>query len=466
MIKFLSICQNTVTQTLRQPIYVILLLATFGVLILQLPLSGWTIGITGGNYKLSDQIQLENMGLSVLLTSGLLLAAFTASTAMGRELADQTVLTSLSKPVGRAVFVLGKFAGVALAVAIAYYLATLAMLLVVRHGVMSSAAERVDVPVVALGAGAAGLAILVAGLGNYFFAWPFTSALTWCLVVLLTAATAVVGAVGKGWTRIEYGEGIRPELLPALAMNFMAVMIFVATAVAASTRLAQVPTLLVCAAVFTLGSFHPFLFEHTARELVVLRVLGWLVPNLTYFYAMDTLASPTAAQIPFSLVALAGLYCLLYCGALLAVAVALFEHRSLEPQRMSGSLPASVGLLAWGGRLAAVGVGLWALVSLSLPDSYTAAGLGTIAGGLAAAVGGWLLWGYFARGVRWSWQLTTALAALAAAVPGIFAAVRLLAPDGENEPTGAALLAVAAAVVLVLLLLPQTRRHFRSEASL
>ena len=79
MIKFLSICHNTFTQTIRQPIYCILIILTFLLLVLTLPLADWTLGESGGDYHETNQMMLENLGLSTLLMAGLLLAAFTAS---------------------------------------------------------------------------------------------------------------------------------------------------------------------------------------------------------------------------------------------------------------------------------------------------------------------------------------------------------------------------------------------------
>jgi len=76
MTKFWAICRNTFLQTIRQPIYCILILLTFMILTLDLPLSNWAIG--GTDYHESNQRLLEQLGLSTLLVSGLLLAAFTS----------------------------------------------------------------------------------------------------------------------------------------------------------------------------------------------------------------------------------------------------------------------------------------------------------------------------------------------------------------------------------------------------
>jgi len=151
MIRFWSICRNTFVQTIRQPIYGVLLLFTFLVLVLSLPMAAWTMGEKGGDYQASDQKMLIQLGLGSLLGTGLLLAAFGASSAVSREIEDRTALTVMSKPVSRATFVLGKFTGVAGAVGAAFYLSSIVFLMTVRHQVMSSAGDPYDWPVIVLG---------------------------------------------------------------------------------------------------------------------------------------------------------------------------------------------------------------------------------------------------------------------------------------------------------------------------
>src|SRR5512144_2346005 len=108
MTRFWSICRNTFVQTIRQPIFTVLFFATVFILVLELALAGWTMGEGPAEYNETDQIMLYLTGISTLLTSGLLLAAFSASAALSREIEDRTALTVISKPVSRPVFILGK----------------------------------------------------------------------------------------------------------------------------------------------------------------------------------------------------------------------------------------------------------------------------------------------------------------------------------------------------------------------
>ena len=325
MIKLWSICRNGFLQTIRQPVYMVMILLTFGVLVFTLPFSGYTMSV---DYHKTDQEFLENLGLATLRVSSMLIAAFSAAGVLRREIEEKTALIVISKPVSRAVFVLGRFLGVAGAVSLAYYLCSLAFLMTVRHRVMPAASDHADWPVIIVGFSALSLAILTSLLGNRWFGWQFTSTGVWAGALLLSVAMLIIGFVGKGWRVVPFGQGISGQLLLELLMMLMAVVIFVALAVAASARLGQAMTLLVCTAVFFLGSAHPKIFGRWAEEMPVVRVLGWLVPNFSHFYPQDDLR--IGWTIPLHVVGFAALYCVLYTFGLLALAVALFQTRELE----------------------------------------------------------------------------------------------------------------------------------------
>jgi len=456
MIKFWSICTNTFLQTIRQPIYLVMVLATFGLLVFTLPFTGYTMSV---DYENTDQQMLEDLGLGTLRVSGLLIAAFSASGVLRREIEEKTALIVISKPVPRAVFVLGKFAGVLAAVAVAYYLCSLVFLMTVRHRVMPTARDEIDWPVVVIGLSGLLAAVVVAMLGNLWFGWQFTSTSVWAATALLTVAMIAIGFVGKHWRLVPFGAGISGQLLLEVAVMFMAVIVFVALAITASARLGQAMTLLVCTAMFFLGSAHPQVFGHWLEEVPVLRVLGWVTPNFSHFYPREDLRMQ---YMPASLVGLSGLYCLLYTVGVLAVGVSLFQTRELEAPGGSGATPPLVNLLAWAGRAGALLAGGAAAVIVTVPRLYSPRNLLSAAGLAAAAVAGWFVWGAFARGRRWSYWLVLVLSAL----PTLAGAVMLLAPQRapRHPVAGPVALATATAIVaavLIVLILPKTRRHFQ-----
>ena len=509
MTKLWSILANTFVQSIRQPIFGIVIFATILMLVLDVPLSNWSIA---KDYHKSDQQMLENVGLSTLLISGLLVAAFSASGSISREIEDQTVLTVISKPVSRTTFVVGKFAGLTAAVAVAFYLCAIAFLLTVRHQVMPAAVDPFDWPVIILGCSAMVLTVLTALAGNYLFGWAFTSAVVWSGMVLFSAAMTLVLIIGKGWQLIEYGPGvhtwqdvmnaltINPQLPAAMLLIFLAVLVFVAVAVAASTRLGQITTLLLCLTLAVAGSAHPALFGAWGRKVLLVRMLGWAVPDLSYFYPLDMLMMGRA--IPPAFVATAAIYCLFYAAGILAIGIALFQTRQMDAQGASASLPMLVHLVAWAGRAGAVLLGaiglegllrtaLLGLANLSgflktliLTEAFTAVrdGLQAALDGmgsprpwyvmlpLAAGLGGlgivaWWFWGHFARGARWAYRLALGAAALLLLLA---AAALLLRPEHAqnlplpSDPAAQAIATGLAAFLLLILVLPKTRRHFRT----
>ncbi|MFA6133239.1 MAG: ABC transporter permease [Phycisphaerae bacterium] len=461
MTKLWSIARNTFVQTIRQPMFGLIVLATFVILMLILPLSGWTMDPNAAHHD-SDQRMLLAMGVSMLLWSGMLISAFSASGALSREIEDRTALTVISKPVSRATFVLGKFAGVALAVTVAYYLCTLVFLMIVRHGVVSTGSDPYDWPVIILGNSALAAVILMALAGNYLFGWTFTSTAVTAGVILLSLAGGVIGFIGKGWIMVPFGTEISPQLLIGVAITFLAVLIFTSVAVASSTRLSQIPTILICLGLLVLGYCHQFIFQREGN--VALTVLGWLVPNLRLFDVQDPLIRERT--IPLDYLGKAAAYAAMYSGGALALAVALFQRRSLEAASASESLPSAVSLLSWLGRAGSILLGIGTVVVvLSGPEYRTATALAWAGAALVAAVGGWVVWSCFARGLKWSYWVAQFVFILTT-LGGAAAAFGMKLAQGLDlsVPTAVAVAAVSGVIVLVLSL-PKTRHHFDSPAS-
>src|SRR5690606_13376871 len=116
--QLLNIARNTAVESIRQPIFVVLVLLGGVMMALNVPLSANTMEVGG----LGDNKMLYDMGMSTIAIVGVLLAAFTATGVLSREIENKTVLTVVSKPVSRPVFVLGKFLGVAAAIMLSCYI--------------------------------------------------------------------------------------------------------------------------------------------------------------------------------------------------------------------------------------------------------------------------------------------------------------------------------------------------------
>ncbi|MFQ5655144.1 MAG: ABC transporter permease, partial [Planctomycetota bacterium] len=80
-----AVARNTFTESIRQPIFLVLLLLGIGLLAINPALSAYTLG--------DDNKLLLDLGLSTLLLAGMFLAAFTSTGVLSDEIERRTVLT-------------------------------------------------------------------------------------------------------------------------------------------------------------------------------------------------------------------------------------------------------------------------------------------------------------------------------------------------------------------------------------
>lgn len=319
MQQVLTISRNTYIESIRQPIFVVLILVAALAIVLNPSLAAYTLD--------DDNKLLIDLGLSSLFLAGLFLAAFTATGVLSREIENRTVLTVVSKPVARPLFVLGKYVGVAAAILLAMWTLSLVFLLTKRHGVMQTASDPFDQPVLVFGLMAALIALLVAAIGNYFYHWVFTSTLVLSLAALETFAWILVLLLNKQWTIQSPLTDLDGQLIIALVLVFQAVLVITAIAVAASTRLGQVMTLLICWVVFTLGLVSESILGEWASQYWIAHLFVSLTPNLQFLWHADALTQDHL--IPLSHVAWVSGYSALYIAGVLSLAIALFQTREV-----------------------------------------------------------------------------------------------------------------------------------------
>src|SRR5881397_3624678 len=124
MRQFITIATNAFMELIRQPIFLLLMTssAVFCVFLASIPYFGF-----GDEPKL-----VKNSVLAVMLLAGLLGAVLSASASLAREIRTGTALAVLSKPVGRANFLLAKYVGLAFALSLLAYVNLIACLLASR----------------------------------------------------------------------------------------------------------------------------------------------------------------------------------------------------------------------------------------------------------------------------------------------------------------------------------------------
>jgi hypothetical protein len=323
--KLFAIAKTTLLETIRQPIYGVLLWVAAGLLIINPSIAGFTLEGNEGDIKV-----VKDVGLATLLLYGLLASVFSATSVITREIEAHTVLTVVSKPVHRPVFLLGKYLGVCGAVLVGYYFLSLVFLLSVRHGTMATASDRFDVPVLLFSAIALVVSLLAATFGNYVYGWHFPTALTAWVVPLATAAFGAVLFVSKEWKIQPPGTDFgNMQMVYAIAMTFFGVLILTAFAVALATRFSQVATLLLCAGVYVLGllSDHYLGRPASGSGAWLYHLLYAAVPNFQFFWAGDALTQQR--MIPAMQVAQVAAYSVCYALGVLGLGVALFETREV-----------------------------------------------------------------------------------------------------------------------------------------
>jgi ABC-2 type transport system permease protein len=326
MTPIFSIARNAFLEAIRQPIFIVLVLIGLLAMVCNVNLAAFTMG--------EDEKLLVDLGLSTLLIVGLLLAAFTASSVLSKEIENKTVLTVVSKPVARAAVIVGKFLGVAGALAVGYYVLLLAFLMAVRHKPQMGMGrgEIYDGPVLTFGLLFGLLALLTAGLLNYLYRRPFPSTLTACLAVMLTVAVGICSILARDWWLQSPLTDFNPQLMYAIGMVFLAILVLSAVAIAASTRVNQVITLLICCGVFLFGLVSEFFLGKSLADAAspltrLLAPLYVMVPNLQVFWAADALSQGNAIT-PEYFGSVAAYAAVLITG-LLSLAVLLFQRRDV-----------------------------------------------------------------------------------------------------------------------------------------
>lgn len=265
-----AIAGNTARSVMKQPIFMILMI--FGLLaILLFP---WIPYNTLGE----DVKIMKSQGLTVVKVLGILLAVWSAGTAISEEIEEKTALTLLSKPISRRQLLIGKFLGIILGVSVFFITISAVFMPTCAMKVVHDAREQ-------------------------------------CLQEPEPAAC------------IESME----TTVPGLALAFMEIVMMTAVTVALSTRLPMVPNLTLCTTIYALGHLIPLMVKSSIGQFQIVGFVGNLLsailPVLSYFSLETTVGGGAAVTSAYLLGA--GAYCFLYSLVALFFALILFEDRDL-----------------------------------------------------------------------------------------------------------------------------------------
>jgi ABC-type transport system involved in multi-copper enzyme maturation permease subunit len=217
----------------------------------------------------SERKIIVDLGLSAMRFFGMLIAIFIGIQLVFKEIERRTIYSVLSKPVRRAEFVLGKFFGLALTLA-------------VNSGVM-----------------VVGLVLAI------LFLEGFTS-----------ATPATIGA-----------------LLPAAFLIFLELLVITAVALMFSTISSPALAAAMAFLVYVIGNFSGSFRDMAAASesgatTAVLYGLYYVLPNLSNFNRIESAAHGIAVPAGESMQAI--LYALVYSGVVLSIAVMVFERRDFK----------------------------------------------------------------------------------------------------------------------------------------
>ena len=250
----IPIARNAFKESIRQPVFFIMLLLAAFIQLLNTWVVGFTMGLKNvpGEVAGDDKLLLDvSMGGVFLL--GILLAAFISTAAISREIENKTVLTVVSKPIGRPSVILGKFLGISAAMFVAVGIMIAFLLLGIRHGVLSTAAQDPHYPLIVFTMIAIFGSIALGALGNYMYGWSFGQTASLCLLPTIWIAYIAMLFVDDDWSMMSPVENIKPQIILACTCLSMALFVMTALATAVSTRLGQVLTIAICTGVFLIG---------------------------------------------------------------------------------------------------------------------------------------------------------------------------------------------------------------------
>jgi ABC-2 type transport system permease protein len=319
MTKLFTITKNTFIETIRQPVYAIIIIAALLLFFVSPSISMYSMD--------DDNKLLRELGLSTLFIASLFIAIFSASGAVAEEIENKTIMTVLTKPVQRPIFILAKFLGVTGAVAMAHYICTIALILAIRNGVLENADSTNDYTVLTTAGIIVALTCLLSAFLNYTYDWKTTSTAMVLLAGLGTIGLIFLIFFDRDWKFNPANNNINAIDIYGSVLLFLAAVIIAALAVALSCRFNIVVTLSACVGVFLLGLVSDWAFGELAKTHLWAKICYFAIPNLQVFWISDAIYE--GSTVPIKYVLIGATYAICYTGGILALAVALFQRRQV-----------------------------------------------------------------------------------------------------------------------------------------
>jgi len=315
--QFFTLAGLTTLECIRQPIALILLGSCMIFMTLLPLLLTQTLGE-------ADKLVRDSC-LALHFLFGLLMGSLAASATLSREIQHGTAASVLAKPVGRELFFLAKFTGVALLVLLFCVAASFATLLSTR---MVGQPWQLDLVAGAVCPLALLIGCTTAAVMNYYARRPFVSTAFGITLASLVVLFAGVHHLDADGATMVAGSLTPWALLPASVLVSLATIVLAACAISFATRFSTVATLSICTVVFLLGLMSDYLFGRLAAEHLWAGICYTLLPNWQHFWAADALSHDMA--IPVQYVVDTARYAGFYLVGILGFGVASFRHREIS----------------------------------------------------------------------------------------------------------------------------------------
>ena len=326
MRRFLTLSAVTAIEITRQPVY---LLLTITCIVLTALVPMVLLHQFGEEGKIA-----RDSGLAFHLVFGIVVAGYAASSALAHEIRNGTASLFLSKPVSRNCYFMAKFVGVLIVTVGFSWCATLSTLLAERvsehraYGAGQSYAPRIDWLAGDLLMASPFVAILIAGLLNYWRKCAFQSAAFPLLVVLLPVVLLVSGCFDRFGSVVPYQLQVDWRILAASLLVTFALCVFAAIAISLSTRLFTMPTIAVCVLVLFAGLVLDYTLTHVGQTGGFAAVLRALIPNWQHFWRADVLTGD--GVIAWTYVCRVGAYAAMYVLAVLSLGLLSFSRVDMK----------------------------------------------------------------------------------------------------------------------------------------
>ncbi len=322
--QFLTLAQMTAVEAIRQPIC--LLLAISGII-----LTGITPLVV--IYKFGEDGKLaRDSGLAFHLIFGLIIAAYSASTSLAKELRTGTASSILSKPVSRNTLFLAKFTGITSVIILFSITAIAATMLSERidqkfifTNTMSGYFTDWHTGILLLAAPF--VALLLAGIINYITSRPFESFAFMLLVTCVLGAFVISGFFDRIGHLAPLDYQVDWRLLPAGLLITAALIVITAIATTISTRFNTVLTITSCMAILMIGLVADYVLGHNANSSYLISGIYKLIPNWQNFWVSDALTG--GGHIPWNYVATAFIYAATYTAGVLCLGILSFKHKEV-----------------------------------------------------------------------------------------------------------------------------------------